>query len=164
MSLNLIVAHDKNKVIGNGLNIPWDIKGEQKLFKEFSNSPRLEQNYLSTVGSFSDSVSADTVYKNTASADTARSYVECHLKITKDDCREFFIAHKGLENAKINQLSLVTAWKKTVSVTKMDIDGNTVTKNFEYFQDIRPFSLLNIPNEILSDLEKSISIIYTLYF
>ena len=94
----------------------------------------------------------------------ARSYVECHLKITKDDCREFFIAHKGLENAKINQLSLVTAWKKTVSVTKMDIDGNTVTKNFEYFQDIRPFSVLNIPNEILSDLEKSISIIYTLYF
>ena len=39
MSLNLIVAHDKNKVIGNGLNIPWDIKGEQKLFKEL-NIPR----------------------------------------------------------------------------------------------------------------------------
>ena len=36
MSLNLIVAHDKNKVIGNGLNIPWDIKGEQKLFKELT--------------------------------------------------------------------------------------------------------------------------------
>lgn len=133
-------------------------------FKEFSNSPKLEQNYLSTVGTFSDAISASTVYKNTASADTARSYVECHLKITKDDCREFFIAHKGLENAKINQLSLVTAWTKTVEVTKMDRDGNSVTKNIEYLQDIRPFSLLNIPNEILSDLEKSISIIYTLYF
>ena len=70
----------------------------------------------------------------------------------------------GLENAKINQLSLVTAWTKTVEVTKMDRDGNSVTKNIEYLQDIRPFSLLNIPNEILSDLEKSISIIYTLYF
>lgn len=36
MSLNLIVAHDKNKVIGNGLDIPWNIKGEQKLFKELT--------------------------------------------------------------------------------------------------------------------------------
>ena len=133
-------------------------------FKEFSNSPKLEQNYMSTVGTYTDSVSASTVYKNTASADAARSYVECHLKITKDDCREFFIAHKGLENAKINQISLVYAWKKTVEVTKMNADGNSITKEYEYYQDIRPFSLLNIPNEILSDMEKSISIIYTLYF
>lgn len=132
-------------------------------FKEFSNSPRLEQNYMSKLGTFTDSVSSSTVYK-TASADAARSYVECHLKITKDDCREFFIAHKGLENAKINQLSLVSAWKKTVEVTKMNSDGNSVTNSYEYLQDIRPFSLLNIPNEILSDMEKSISIIYTLYF
>ena len=133
-------------------------------FKEFSNSPRLEQNYMSTVGTFTDSISSSTVYKNTASADAARSYVECHLKITRDDCREFFIAHKGLENAKINQISLVSAWKKTVEVTKMNSDGNSVTNKYEYLQDIRPFSLLNIPNEILSDMEKSISIIYTLYF
>ena len=46
----------------------------------------------------------------------------------------------------------------------MDSDSNTITRNYEYYQDIRPFSLLNIPNEILSDMEKSISIIYTLYF
>ena len=133
-------------------------------FKSFSNTPNLVQNYISKVGVFSDSISASTVYSNTASADKARSYVELHLKITKDDCREFFIAHKGLENAKINQLSLISAWSKTVPVTKMDIDGNVVTKNVEYLQDIRPFSLLNIPNEILSDMEKSISCIYTLYF
>ena len=133
-------------------------------FKTFSNTPVLEQNYLSTIGSFSDVINKDTVYSNTASADAGRSYVELHLKITKEDCREFAIAHKGIENAKINQISLVSAWTKTVNVTKMDIDGNSVTKPFEYFQDIRPFSLLNIPNEILSDMEKSISIIYTLYF
>ena len=133
-------------------------------FKTFSNSPQLEQIYQSNIGTFSDSIDAATVYSNTASADLARSYVECHLKITKDDCREFFIAHKGLENAKINQISLVSAWTKTVTVTKYNSSGNSVSKNVEYFQDIRPFSLLNIPNEILSDLEKSISIIYTLYF
>lgn len=133
-------------------------------FKAFSNTPQLEQIYQSNIGTFSDSIDAATVYSNKTSADLARSFVECHLKITKDDCREFFIAHKGLENAKINQISLVSAWTKTVTVTKYNSSGNSISKNVEYFQDIRPFSLLNIPNEILSDLEKSISIIYTLYF
>lgn len=132
-------------------------------FKEFSNTPTLKQNYVSTIGSFSDSINASTVY--TGGIDSkAQSFVELHLKITKDDCREFFIAHKGLENAKINQLSLVTAWRKTVEVTKPDVNGNTLTEKYEYMQDIRPFSVLNIPNEILSDLSKSLSIIYTLFF
>lgn len=133
-------------------------------FKAFSNTPNLVQNYSSTIGTFTDAVTAANVYNDIASADKAQSYVEIHLKITKEDCREFFIAHTGLENAKINQISLVSAWSKTVEVSKPDSNGNIVTKKYEYLQDIRPFSLLNIPNEILSDLEKSISIIYTLYF
>ena len=87
-----------------------------------------------------------------------------HLKITKEEIREFFIAHTGLENAKINQLSIVSAWTITAERTKMDENGNSVTKTVELFQDIRPYSLLNIPNEIMSDLSKSISIIYTFYF
>lgn len=134
-------------------------------FKAFSNTPNLVQNYVSTIGTFSDAVSASTVYVNNgASADKAQSYVELHLKITKDDCREFFITHKGIENAKINQISLVSAWTKSVEVTKMDSLGNLKTGVYEYFQDIRPFSLLNIPNEIISNHEKSLSCIYTLYF
>lgn len=132
-------------------------------FKEFSNTPQLKQSYVSTIGSFSDSVDASNVYSKQIDA-KAQSFVELHLKITKDDCREFFIAHKGLETAKINQLSLVYGWRKTVEVTKPNISGNEVTESFEYMQDVRPFSLLNIPNEILSDLSKSISMIYTLYF
>lgn len=133
-------------------------------FKEFSNTPNLVQNYVSTIGSFSDSVNPNTVYTNKIYADKAQSYVELHLKITSEDCREFFITHKGLENAKINQISLVSGWKKTVSVTKLDKASNMQTKDIEYFQDIRPFSVINIPNEILSDRSKSISCLYTLYF
>lgn len=143
------------------------INGQNRVayyFKTFSNTPALIQNYVSSIGSFSDNISASTVYTNSASADSAQSYVEMHLKITKDDCREFFITHKGLENAKINQISLVSAWTKTVSVTKLNRAGNLVTNEYEYFQDIRPFSVINISNEILSDLSKSISILYTLYF
>lgn len=134
-------------------------------FKAFSNTPKLVQNYVSTIGTFSDSVSASSVYiNNGASADKAQSYVELHLKITKDDCRDFFITHKGIENAKINQISLVSAWTKTVEVTKLDSLGNMKTDSYEYFQDIRPFSIINLPNEIISNHEKSLSIVYSLFF
>lgn len=133
-------------------------------FKTFSNTPNLVQNYVSTIGTFSDSVSSGNVYELSGNDDKAQSYVELHLKITKDDCRDYFIAHKGIENAKINQISLVSAWTKTVEVTKLNSSGDMITNNYEYFQDIRPFSIVNIPNEIISNLEKSLSIIYTLYF
>ena len=56
-------------------------------FKRFSNTPNLVQNYTSTIGTFTDSVSSATVYSNVASADKAQSYVEIHLKITKEDVR-----------------------------------------------------------------------------
>lgn len=134
-------------------------------FKRFSNSPNLVQNYVSTIGSFSDSVSPDTIYTSRrGEANMAQSYVELHLKITNDDCREFFITHKGLENAKINQISLISAWETTQTVTKLNKNGNMTSKEYQYFQDIRPFSLINIPNEIISERSKSISCIYTLYF
>lgn len=133
-------------------------------FKTFSNTPNLVQNYVTAIGSFSNSVNAVEVYNNYNTADKAQSYVELHLKITKDDCREFFITHKGLESAKINQISLVSAWTKTIPVNKMDKNGDMKSYNIQYFQDIRPFSLINIPNEILSERSKSISCLYTLYF
>ena len=150
---------------GKRIKIPWKEGNTRNAyyFKEFSNTPQLKQSYVNTIGSFANSINADTVYTNSIEA-KAQSFVELHLKITKDDCREFFIATKGLETAKINQLSLVSGWRKTVPVKKPNISGNTVTESFEYMQDVRPFSLLNIPNEVLSDLSKSISMIYTLYF
>lgn len=159
-------ADDVDETIYKGKK-SLDLDGQQRVayyFKTFANTPTLVQNYVSSVGVYSDTVSKSTVYNNTATADSAQSYVELHLKITKDDCREFFIAHQGIETAKINQISLVSAWEKTVSVNKLDSTGSYSTSDVEYFQDIRPFSLINIPNEIMSDVSKSISIIYTLYF
>ena len=132
-------------------------------FKEFSNTPELVQNYVSSLETFEDSVNPDTVYESSTTADKAQSFVELHLKVTNKDCREFYIAHSGLEQAKINQLSLVYAWKKTVERTKLNASGTVTTKEYEVLQQIRPFSLCNFPTEILSDRKKSISIIYTLY-
>lgn len=133
-------------------------------FKAFSNTPVCVQGYTSTIGTFNDAITAANVYSNRANADSAQTYVELHLKVTKDDCREFFIAHTGLENAKVNQISLVSGWERDVEVDKLDEDGNSRSATYSYFTQVRPFSLINIPSEILSDKEKSISIIYTLYF
>lgn len=36
MIISLIAAMSKNRVIGNGLEIPWKIKGEQKRFKDLT--------------------------------------------------------------------------------------------------------------------------------
>jgi len=132
-------------------------------FKEFSNTPELVQNYVSTIGTFTDSVTKENVYNDTASADKAQSYVELHLKITREDVREFFYRHEGIESARINQIGLISAWKKPVTVTKLNASNNMTTATYEYLQDIRPFSVCNIPSEVLSDQSKSISCIYTLY-
>ena len=131
-------------------------------FKEFANTPELVQNHVSSIETFENSISPRTVY-DVSQSDKAQSFVELHLKVTSKDCREFYIAHSGLERAKINQVSLVTAWKKTVSRTKLNTQGSVVTNNYEVLQQIRPFSLCNFPTEILKDRAKSISIIYTLY-
>lgn len=119
-------------------------------FKTFSNTPSLVQNYVSTIGTGDNTISADTVYNYNSFADKAQSYVELHLEISKNDCREFYNTNVGLELARVNQLSLVYGWKSI-------IDG------IETFQQVRPFSICNFPTEILSDREKTISIIYTLY-
>ena len=132
-------------------------------FKEFSNTPALVQNYVSTVETFSSTISPDTVYESDSGADKAQSFVELHLKLSADDCKEFFITHSGLEQAKINQISLVTAWKKTVSRTKYNSAGNLATQDIDVFQQIRPFSLCNLHTESLYNKDKAISIIYTLY-
>lgn len=133
-------------------------------FKTFTNTPTLVQNYASTIGTFSDSISSATVYNSATSADQATSYVELHLKITREDVREFYIAHSGIEQARINQISLLTGWQKDVQVTKLDSLGNMRSATYSYLQDVRSFSVCNFPNEVMSDSQKSISIIYTLFF
>ena len=51
-------------------------------------------------------------------------FVEMKLTLTKRDCRDYFIAHSGINDAKINSISLCTAYPKI-------INGKT------YYQGIR---------------------------
>jgi len=132
-------------------------------FKSFANTPVLVQNYKSTVESVTNSISPDTVYDSSTDQNKAQSFVELHLKLTTEDCREFFIAHNGLEQSRINQISLVYAWTKTITRTKLNSSNVSVTRDYEVLQQVRPFSVCNIPTQRLEDRKQSISIIYTLY-
>jgi hypothetical protein len=80
------------------------------------------------------------------------SYAEMFMKITKDDCRDFFKETTSIQDAKVNSISLLTAYV---------INHND---GFRYFQDIRPLTKYHFPAEILIDITKGVDIIYQLYF
>lgn len=113
-------------------------------FKAFEGQPEFIQRYA-------DGTPIDeNIYLNERN-DEVESFVEINLKITKQDCRDFFTATTGIADAKINTISLLTAWKS-------EVDGYT------YYQDIRPFSKINFHNESLIDSEKGIDIIYQIFY
>jgi len=113
-------------------------------FKSFETTPELKQQY-------SDGTPIDENVYLSNRVDEIESYVEIQLKVTKDDCRDFFIGTTGINDAKVNSISLLTGWKK-------QIDG------YDYFQDIRPLTELHFPNEPLIDLTKGLDIIYQIYY
>lgn len=112
-------------------------------FKRFDGDPILVQQYI-------DGTPIDENVYDSAKVDSAETYVEIVLKITKEDIRDYFIATTGIDSAKINTVSLCYAYP-------VEID------NHIYFNDIRPLTKLNIPNEPMIDVTKGIDIIYHVY-
>lgn len=113
-------------------------------FKKFDSDPVAIQQL--TDGTPIDS----TIYDMQTSLD-AQTIVTMQMSITKSDCRDYFINTTGINDCRVNSISLCTAWAE-------EIDGQT------YYQDIRPATILNFPNEPLIDTEKSITISYSIYF
>ena len=113
-------------------------------FKGFEAEPEFYQQYI-------DGTPIDnTVYTNNNTTQI-ETVVKLSMKITKDDFRDYFIATTGINDARINSISLLTAWYKDIGT-------------YRYYQDIRPLTRLNIPNESLIDLRKGIDIDYSLFF
>ena len=112
-------------------------------FKRFEGTPTLVQQYV-------DGTPIDATVYESVKAESAESYVEINLKITKEDIRDYFIATVGIDEARINSISLCSAYP---------VEENGYT----YFKDIRPLTKLNIPNEQLIDMTKGIEIIYHIY-
>ena len=77
------------------------------------------------------------------------------MTIESSDCREYFENLTGINSARINTISLCTAVPYR--------DGTDSTGKI-YYQDIRPFTKFNFPNESLINAAKGISITYYLYY
>ena len=113
-------------------------------FKGFETDPVLKMRYID------GTVIDDQLYTSENTTD-AETFVEMSLRITKDDFRDYFRATTGINDARVNSISLVTAWY-------------TESEGYKWYQDITPFTQLNIPNEPLIDLTKGIDITYHIYF
>lgn len=78
------------------------------------------------------------------------TFVEMILKITKKDVRDYFELYGDIEQCRINSIGLFTGTKRNLS------DGTTD------YQQVKLFSKLNIPNEMLT-LKKDLTIVYRIY-
>lgn len=115
-------------------------------FKKFDSDPQWNQRYVS------DKLPIEENVYESDRLDEIESFVELRMTVSKDDCREFFESTIGTNHAKINTLSLLTA------VETVADNGNI------YYQDVRPLTKLNFPNEPLYDLNKGLDIIYHIYY
>lgn len=113
-------------------------------FKAFETEPSLHLRYV-------DGTLIDENLYDSENPKEAETFVEMMLKITKQDFRDFFNVTTGIESAKINNITLLSAWY-------------TEDSGFKYYQDITPITQLNIPNEPLIDPTKGIDIIYHIYY
>lgn len=101
-------------------------------------------------------INPDNLYDNIDDYKDAEVFVELNMRITKEDFRDYFKANDLASSARINCISLCSAWKKLVA---LDDKTNIVT-----YHDIIPVTQLNIPDESLVDLSKGIDITYQVYF
>ena len=113
-------------------------------FKRFETEPEMHARFVD--GTLLDNSAYDSVNRS-----DAEFYVEMSMRITKEDFRDYFRAVTGINDAKVNSISLLTAWY-------------TQADGYIWYQDIIPMTQLNIPNEPLIDLTKGIDIIYHIYY
>lgn len=113
-------------------------------FKAFDSAPVFKQQY--TDGTPID----ENIFISDNTMDV-ESYVEIKMSLLRADCRDYFIATTGIVDARINTISLLTAVPKTVN-------------GYTYYQNIRPLTKLNFPNEPLIDLTKGIDFIYQIFY
>ena len=97
-----------------------------------------------------DGSEVSTGVHNTERTEPIETFVEMILKINKKDCREFFEINGEVEAARINSIGLFTGIKSTNE------------KGEPEYKQVKLFSKLNIPNEMLV-LSKDITIVYRIY-
>lgn len=117
-------------------------------FKAFDEKPKLIRRYADDSSFLEDT---PDVWKDKRASE-AEVVVQLKMSVSATDCREYFESFTGINDSKVNTISLCTA------VPYSRGDGA-----IEYL-DIRPFTRFNFPNEALIDTSKGIDITYYLYY
>lgn len=123
-------------------------------FKTFDEPPVLIRRYAD------DSTDLAQVYDESAGLDVWKDnrasegevVVQLKMSVSNSDCREYFGKTVGVNDSKINTISLCTAVPYLNANNKLE------------YADIRPFTKFNFPNEALIDYSKGIDITYYLYY
>lgn len=113
-------------------------------FKAFESNPEMFARFV-------DGTTIDNSLYSSSNTSDAEFYVEMNLRITKEDFRDYFRAVTGINDARVNSVSLLSAWYSE-------------SGGYKWYQDIIPMTQLNIPNEPLIDLTKGIDIVYHIYY
>lgn len=142
-----LTVGDRNKYFGRSV-----YNGEASYyFKSFDSEPVLIRKYADDS---TDLEQVDDVWANQRKSD-AEVVVKLQLSIDNTDCREYFNNTTGINTAKINTISLCTAVPYKSKI------GDVY---YTYYEDIRPFTKFNFPNESLINASKGINISYYLYY
>ena len=113
-------------------------------FKAFDTAPVFKQQYID--GTPID----DNIYISDNDMDV-ESFVEIKMSVTNRDCRDYFLATTGINDARVNTISLLTAVPKVI-------------EGYTYYQNIRPLTKLNFNNISLIDETLAIDIIYQIFY
>lgn len=113
-------------------------------FKAFDTDPVFRQQYI-------DGTPIDNNIYISDNGMDVQSYVELKMSITTRDCRDYFLATTGINDARINTISLLTAVEK-------EFEGH------KYYQNIRPLTKLNFNNISLIDEDVAVDIIYQIFY
>ena len=117
-------------------------------FKTFDELPKIIRRYADDSTDLSN---VDDVWKDKRASE-AEVVVQLKMSISATDCREYFGKSTGVNDSKINTISLCSAIPYLNSAGLLE------------YADIRPFTRFNFPNEALIDTSKGIDITYYLYY
>lgn len=118
--------------------------------KTFEQQPVIKALWKDSDDQDEDGSEVETGVHESTRTEPIETFVEMILKITKKDVRDYFELYGDIEQCRINSIGLFTGAKRNLS------DGTTD------YQQVKLFSKLNIPNEMLT-LKKDLTIVYRIY-
>ena len=118
--------------------------------KSFETQPAIKALWKDSDDQDEDGSEVEAGVHDTSRTEPIETFVEMILKINKKDVREYFEMYGDIEQCRVNTIGLFTGAKRELP------DGTTD------YQQVKLFSKLNIPNEMLT-MKKDITIVYRIY-